>query len=671
MMNLKFIENDSYLEPFRYTIEQRYRNFILREVGFTENRRKLSEAFNSYLYYGMHHTEEGWIFREWAPHAMAIYLIGDFSEWQKREEFRLKPLEYGNWEICMPLERLKHGMKYRLLIEWEGGCGERIPSHVRRVVQNEETKAFDAQVWFPEAYKWENTYRKALKNPLIYEAHVGMSTEEKRVSTFEEFRTQVLPRIADLGYNTVQLMGIQEHPYYGSFGYQVSSFFAVSSRLGTPEDLKRLIDDAHGRGIAVVMDLVHSHAVKNELEGLSCFDGTYDQYFYPGERGNHNLWNSRCFDYGKNEVLNFLLSNCKYWLEEFRFDGFRFDGITSMLYWDHGLGRDFTEYKFYYDGNQNEDAIIYLTLANRLIHEVNENAVTIAEDMSGMPGLAVPIDEGGIGFDFRLSMGIPDYWIKLVKEKRDEDWHVGDLFYELTNKRQDEHTISYAESHDQAMVGDKTLIFRMVDKEMYTSMNVFERNMTVDRGMALHKMIRLLTIMTAGDGYLNFLGNEWGHPEWIDFPREGNGWSYEHARRLWHLVDDTNLRYRYLNAFDRDMIRLVKKQDIFRFRPEPMVRDNEQQVLIFSRGGLLLAFNFNPSQSFSDYRFGAAPGKYVEVLNTDSKVYDGFERIREPVPHFTLYDESSGYNELSLYLPSRSALVLKRSEEHTSELQSL
>ncbi|WP_303660953.1 alpha amylase C-terminal domain-containing protein [uncultured Duncaniella sp.] len=659
MMNLKFIENDSYLEPFRYTIEQRYRNFILREVGFTENRRKLSEAFNSYLYYGMHHTEEGWIFREWAPHAMAIYLIGDFSEWQKREEFRLKPLEYGNWEICMPLERLKHGMKYRLLIEWEGGCGERIPSHVRRVVQNEETKAFDAQVWFPEAYKWENTYRKALKNPLIYEAHVGMSTEEKRVSTFEEFRTQVLPRIADLGYNTVQLMGIQEHPYYGSFGYQVSSFFAVSSRLGTPEDLKRLIDDAHGRGIAVVMDLVHSHAVKNELEGLSCFDGTYDQYFYPGERGNHNLWNSRCFDYGKNEVLNFLLSNCKYWLEEFRFDGFRFDGITSMLYWDHGLGRDFTEYKFYYDGNQNEDAIIYLTLANRLIHEVNENAVTIAEDMSGMPGLAVPIDEGGIGFDFRLSMGIPDYWIKLVKEKRDEDWHVGDLFYELTNKRQDEHTISYAESHDQAMVGDKTLIFRMVDKEMYTSMNVFERNMTVDRGMALHKMIRLLTIMTAGDGYLNFLGNEWGHPEWIDFPREGNGWSYEHARRLWHLVDDTNLRYRYLNAFDRDMIRLVKKQDIFRFRPEPMVRDNEQQVLIFSRGGLLLAFNFNPSQSFSDYRFGAAPGKYVEVLNTDSKVYDGFERIREPVPHFTLYDESSGYNELSLYLPSRSALVLK------------
>lgn len=659
MMDLKFIENDPLLEPFRYIIEQRYRNFVLREVGFTENRRKLSDAFNSYLYYGMHRTEEGWLFREWAPNATAIYLIGDFSDWQKKEEFRLDRLEYGNWELLIPSDRLKHGMKYRLLVEWEGGCGERIPSHVRRVVQDETTKAFDAQVWNPEEYKWKHIYQKTLKNPLIYEAHVGMSTEEKRVSTFEEFRTQILPRIADLGYNTIQLMGIQEHPYYGSFGYQVSSFFAVSSRLGTPEDLKRLIDDAHGRGIAVVMDLVHSHAVKNELEGLSRFDGTYDQYFYPGERGNHNLWNSRCFDYGKNEVLNFLLSNCKYWLEEFRFDGFRFDGITSMLYWDHGLGRDFTEYKFYYDGNQDENAIIYLTLANRLIHQVNKNAVTIAEDMSGMPGLAAPIDEGGIGFDFRLSMGIPDYWIKLVKERRDEEWHVGDLFYELTNKRQDEHTISYAESHDQAMVGDKTLMFRMVDKEMYTSMNVFERNMIVDRGMSLHKMIRLLTIMTAGDGYLNFLGNEWGHPEWIDFPREGNGWSYDHARRLWHLVDDTNLRYRYLNVFDRDMIRLVKKENIFRFRPEPMVRDNERQVLIFSRGGLLLAFNFNPSQSFSDYCFGAAPGKYVEVLDTDSKVYDGFQRNSQTVPHFTLYDEATGYNHLSLYLPSRSALVLR------------
>lgn len=659
---MSFAEKDPLLEPFRYTIRKRYENFILREVGFTEGKRRLADAFNSYLYYGLHFEGNSWVFREWAPNATAIYLIGDFSGWEKDENFRLQPLNNGNWEVRMEAGCLKHGMKYKLRVEWEGGWGDRLPSHVIRAVQDPDTHLFSAEVWQPvRPYVWQHTFRKELKNPLIYEAHIGMSTENLRVSTFEEFRKEVLPRIADSGYTTLQLMGIQEHPYYGSFGYQVANFFAVSSRFGTPDDLKRLIDDAHGRGIAVVMDLVHSHAVKNEAEGLSRFDGTYHQYFYEGDKGEHALWNSRCFDYGKNEVLNFLLSNCKYWLEEYRFDGFRFDGITSMLYWDHGLGKDFTEYKYYYDGNQDEAAIIYLTMANRLIHQVNERAITIAEDMSGMPGLAVPIEEEGIGFDFRLSMGVPDYWIKLIEDRRDEDWHVGDLFYELTNKRADEHTISYAESHDQAMVGDKTIIFRLIDKEMYTSMDIFNRNMRVDRGIALHKMIRLLTIATAGDGYLNFMGNEWGHPEWIDFPREGNEWSYEHARRLWHLVDDPNLRYKFLNNFDKAMLKMVKKEKIFHYRPEPMVRDNEKQILIFSRGTLLFAFNFNPVASFTDYGFRAAPGKYEEILDTDHPCFDGFGRIDKAVEHFTLFDEAAG-NRLSLYLPARSALVLKYKE---------
>ena len=482
--------------------------------------------------------------------------------------------------------------------------------------------------------------------------------ENRRVSTFNEFRAYVLPRIVELGYNAIQLMGIQEHPYYGSFGYQVSSFYAVSSRFGTPEDLKRLIDEAHGFGIGVVMDLVHSHSVRNEAEGLGCFAGDESQYFYPGERGEHKLWNSRCFDYGKNEVVSFLLSNCKYWLEEFHFDGFRFDGVTSMLYWDHGVGRDFTEYKFYYDGNEDEDAITYLTLANKLCHEVDSGVITIAEDMSGMPGLAEKAEDGGMGFDFRMSMGVPDYWIKLVKEKRDEEWHVGDMFYELTNKRKEEHTISYAESHDQAMVGDKTLFFRLVDKEVYTSMSVFDHSLVIDRGMALHKMIRLLTISTAGDGYLNFMGNEFGHPEWIDFPREGNGWSYEHARRQWSLVDDKDLRFRFLNEFDKAMIALAREESFFEPVPQPVVRDNGRQVLVFGRGDFLFVFNFNPSASFPDYAFEVAAGKYVTVLDTDSLRFGGFGRIDDCQEHFTLYE--GGRHVLSLYVPARAGFVLKR-----------
>ena len=658
---LKLVEENKLLKPFAGIIEKRHQQVLAMEREFTYRTTRLSDKCNSYLYYGLHRTNEGWVFREWAPNATAIYLLGEFNDWRKHPDYVLTKVGDGNWEIKLPLGALVHEMLYRLLVEWNGGSGERLPSHVRRVIQDEYTKIYSAQVWDPlNPYQMRHERPKRTDYPLIYEAHIGMSTEHRRVSTFTEFRLFVLPRIVDLGYNTIQLMAVQEHPYYGSFGYQVANFFAVSSRFGTPDELKALIDAAHSMGIRVIMDIVHSHAVNNEEEGLSRFDGSYDQYFYPGDRGYHPLWGSRCFDYGKHEVLNFLLSNCKYWLEEFRFDGYRFDGITSMLYWDHGINKDFTEYSLYYDGNQDESAITYLALANRVIHQVDPEAITIAEDMSGMPGVASPIEDGGMGFDYRMNMGTPDYWIKLLKEKRDEEWHVGDLFYELTNKREEEHTISYAESHDQALVGDKTIFFRLVDKAIYSSMGVFDKNVIIDRGMSLHKMIRLVTIGTAADGYLNFMGNEWGHPEWIDFPREGNGWSYDHARRLWSLVDDENLRFRFLNMFDKAMIQMVNDTGVFHWRPEPLVRDNERQVLIFTRGDYLFVFNFNPEKSFPDYVFDAPSGKYTMVLNTDNKNFDGVGRIDEEVEHFTRY-VSPGRGQLSLYVPARTGFVLRRS----------
>ena len=658
---LKLVEEDKLLKPFAGIIEKRHQQVLAMEREFTYRTTRLSDSCNSYLYYGLHRTNEGWVFREWAPNATAIYLLGEFNDWRKHPDYALTKVGDGNWEIKLPLGALAHEMLYRLLVEWNGGSGERLPSHVRRVIQDEYTKIYSAQVWDPlNPYQMRHERPKRTDYPLIYEAHIGMSTEHRRVSTFTEFRLFVLPRIVDLGYNTIQLMAVQEHPYYGSFGYQVANFFAVSSRFGTPDELKALIDAAHSMGIRVIMDIVHSHAVNNEEEGLSRFDGSYDQYFYPGERGYHPLWGSRCFDYGKHEVLNFVLSNCKYWLEEFRFDGYRFDGITSMLYWDHGINKDFTEYSLYYDGNQDESAITYLALANRVIHQVDSEAITIAEDMSGMPGVASPLEYGGMGFDYRMNMGTPDYWIKLLKEKRDEEWHVGDLFYELTNKREEERTISYAESHDQALVGDKTIFFRLVDKAIYTSMSVFDKSVIIDRGMSLHKMIRLVTIGTAADGYLNFMGNEWGHPEWIDFPREGNGWSYDHARRLWSLVDDENLRFRFLNVFDKSMIQMVNDTCVFHWHPEPLVRDNERQVLIFTRGDYLFVFNFNPEKSFPDYVFDAPSGKYTMILNTDNRNFDGLGRIDEKIEHFTRY-VSPGRGQLSLYIPARTGFVLKRS----------
>ncbi len=661
----KIVENDPWLNPFSEIIQARAGNVDKKEKNLLSPGQDLNDFATGYLFYGLHRFPDKWIFREWAPNATALYLIGDFSQWKEVETYKLSRKEDGNWGIELAPDLLSHMDLYKLSVHWDGGQGERIPAWVRRVVQDENTKLFNAQVWSPDnSFQWKvNDFNPRFKYPFIYEAHIGMGTEEENVGSYNQFRENVLPRIKQAGYNTLQLMAIQEHPYYGSFGYHVSNFFAPSSRFGTPEELKMLIDAAHEMGIAVIMDIVHSHAVKNVLEGLGLFDGTRKQYFHEGDRGEHVAWDSLCFDYGKNEVLHFLLSNCKYWLEEFKFDGYRFDGVTSMLYYDHGLSRDFSGYEMYYDSGQDEDAIIYLTLANKLIHQVKPHAITIAEEMSGMPGLAAKIEWGGIGFDFRMAMGVPDYWIKIIKERSDEAWDVSQLYYELTSKRADEKTVNYAESHDQALVGDKTIIFRLLDKEMYWSMNKDSQNLIIDRGMALHKMIRLVTASTAGGGYLNFMGNEFGHPEWIDFPREGNGWSYKYARRQWSLFDNKLLRYHYLGDFDSDMVKLIQYENCFDHYCYLHLDNRGDQVLVYSRGELLFVFNFSPTNAYTDYGIPVGAGKFNIVLNSDSSKYGGFDRIDEKITYFTFkYGKivSGSPYYIKLYLPPRVGLVFKK-----------
>ncbi len=662
----KIVENDPWLKPYSQVIQQRAVKAFGKEVDLLQNSKSLYDFASGHLYYGLHGSGDKWVFREWAPNATQIYLVGEFSEWKENDTYKLINLKQGNWEIKLPKDKLKHGDLFKLSMHWEGGRGERLPAWGRRVVQDDNTKLYSAQVWYPEkSYEWEiENFQMPFEHPIIYEAHIGMGTEEEKVGSFIEFKEKVLPKIIEGGYNTLQIMAIQEHPYYGSFGYHVSSFFAPSSRFGSPEELKSLIDEAHKNGIAVIMDIVHSHAVRNELEGLGNFDGTRTQYFHPGERGEHVAWDSYCFDYGKNEVLHFLLSNCKYWLEEFKFDGFRFDGVTSMLYFDHGLSKSFDGYNAYYDGGQDEDAIAYFILANKLIHQVNKKAITIAEEMSGMPGLAAKIEDGGMGFDYRMAMGIPDYWIKLIKEQADENWDVSQIYYELTNRRADEKTVSYAESHDQALVGDKTIIFRLLDKEMYWSMSKESQNLIVDRGIALHKMIRLVTLSTCGGAYLNFMGNEFGHPEWIDFPREGNGWSYKYARRQWSLVENELLRYHYLDDFDKAMIKLITDERCLDQQWCYKILDNRgDQVLAYKRGDLLFVCNFSPEKSYTDYGINIDAGKYRILLNTDSEQFGGFGLIDEQLTYFTSkYGKPSeaGNYFLKLYLPPRVGLVLKR-----------
>ena len=665
--HIGIVEHDGWLEPYEQAIQGRHDHAMWKLQQLTaKGRMTLSQFANGYEYYGLHKTNDGWVFREWAPNATDIFLVGDFNDWKETDAYRVKRIAgTDNWELKLPHEALQHGQFFKMHVKWQGGQGERIPAWINRVVQDETTKIFTAQVWNPEPYQWKNTTFRPNTTPLlIYECHIGMAQDAERVGTYDEFRENILPRVVADGYNCIQIMAIQEHPYYGSFGYHVSSFFAPSSRFGTPEQLKQLIDEAHSQGIAVIMDIVHSHAVKNELEGLGNLCGDPNQYFYPGERHEHPAWDSLCFDYGKDQVIHFLLSNCKYWLEEFHFDGFRFDGVTSMLYYSHGLGEAFGGYGDYFNGHEDDNAICYLTLANKLIHEVNANAITIAEEVSGMPGLAAKIEDGGYGFDYRMAMNIPDYWIKTIKEQKDEDWKPSSIFWEVKNRRADEKTVSYCESHDQALVGDKTIIFRLIDADMYWHFKKGYENDNVNRGIALHKMIRLVTASTINGGYLNFMGNEFGHPEWIDFPREGNGWSYKYARRQWSLVDDKDLLYHYLGDFDRAMLETIKSEKAFNETPVQEIWHNDgDQVLAYMRGDLVFVFNFSPSRSFADYGFLVPAGAYDVVLNTDNPAFGGFGLTDDSITHFTNYDTlyaADNKEWLKLYIPARSAVVLRK-----------
>jgi 1,4-alpha-glucan branching enzyme len=662
----KIISNDPYLAPFSDTIKGRFHKALDKAIELCGSENKLIHFANGHHYYGLHCDDSYWYMREFAPNATAMYMVGDFSDWRENPDYELVRInQRGDWQRTFPLDALKHGQNYKLSIHWEGGHGLRVPSYAQIAVQDEATKIFAAQVWKPEKlYKWKNPKGPKINYPLIYEAHIGMATEEERVGTFREFADKRVPEIAKAGYNTIQLMAIQEHPYYGSFGYHVSNYFAVSSRFGTPDDLKYLIDKAHQNGLAVIMDLVHSHSVRNTEEGLGEFDGTKYLYFHDGPRREHVAWDSLCFDYGKNHVLHFLLSNCKYWLEEYNFDGYRFDGITSMLYYDHGLETDFVNYSMYYNGNQDEDAIVYLTLANHLIHQVNPNAITVAEDMSGMPGLAVPFFDGGMGFDYRLAMGTPDYWIKIIKEIPDENWQVGDIYYQLTNKRQEEKTINYAESHDQALVGDQTLIFRLIKDAMYTQMSKTVESLEVDRGIALHKLIRIITLSCSSGGYLNFMGNEFGHPEWIDFPRAGNDWSYWYARRQWSLRDSKSLRYHYLADFDRGMIRVLKENQALEGHYAHKIHENiHRQIIAYVRKNLIFIYNFSPMNSIVDYPIEVEGGEYELVLNSDSKQFGGFGLIDEKQVYFTIpitYENNRQALAIKVYVPTRTVLVLRK-----------
>lgn len=669
---LPIVKNDPWLEPVSEAVMERYERFKSRMEhiqSFYGSLRAFATA--DYLFgFNYDKSRKGWWYREWAPAASAMFLMGDFNGWNRNEN-PLTNNGHGIWEIFLDDKTYKktfvHKSLFKVIVQSQSGEMERIPVYVKRVVQDENTKDFSGQLWNPpKPYVFKHSSPKLYRMEplLIYESHIGMAQEKAGVGTYIEFKNKILPEIVAAGYNTIQLMAVAEHPYYGSFGYHVSNFFAPSSRFGTPEELKSLIDEAHRLGLLVIMDIVHSHTVKNIREGLNLFDGTDYQYTHSGPRGDHPLWDSKLFNYAKDEVLQLLLSNIRYWLDDFHFDGFRFDGVTSMIYHHHGNGVAFdSPEKFFTDGVE-YDAVTYLQLANELMHVINPRAISIAEEVSGMPGLCNSIEDGGLGFDYRLGMGLPDFWIKLLKDQSDEDWNVDEMFHTMTNRMFEINTIAYAESHDQALVGDKTIAFRLMDKEMYEFMAKGTESLIIERGIALHKMIRFFTITLGGEAWLNFMGNEFGHPEWIDFPREGNGWSYQYARRQWSLAKKDYLKYHWLSDFDKAMIRFVKDNHIMKSAPPyKLFVDNENKTIVFERNKLIFVFNWHALNALPDYEIPLKEtGDYKVILSTDDSAYGGFDRI-DIKQHYPSYLKEDGNVYMKIYNVNRTAIVLKRVED--------
>lgn len=662
---LRILEIDPWLTPFQADLTLRMDRFVHLKHQLLGEGTSFSDFANGHQYFGFHREMDGWVYREWAPGAEALFLIGDFNGWNRRSHPLIRG-EAGVWELRLEgSDALKHRQLIKVHVVSGGRGMDRIPLYIRRVVQDKGTKDFSGQIWVPEEpFKWSDSGFRVDgdKPPMIYETHIGMAQEKEGIGTYKEFEVNILPRIKALGYNTVQIMAVMEHPYYASFGYHVSNYFAASSWFGTPEELKSMINKAHELGLSVLMDIVQSHAVKNLAEGINEFDGTVGQFFHEGSRGTHSAWDSKLFNYGKHEVVHFLLSSIKFWLEEYHFDGFRFDGVTSMIYHDHGLGTAFDSYNKYFSLNTDVEALTYLQFANKLIKELRPDSLSIAEDMSGMPGMCLAVEDGGIGFDYRLAMGMPDFWVNTLK-KKDDDWDMQSLFHELSTARYLEKRIGYVESHDQALVGDKTLIFRMADKEMYWHMNKDSENLAVERAIALHKMARFITISLGSEGYLNFMGNEFGHPEWIDFPREGNGWSFKHCRRQWNLADSDYLRYHDLYLFDGAMVRFMADQGLMGGGvPQQLWIDQEKKIIAFRKKDFIFLFNFHPVRSWEGLELPVhEQGSFEVVLDTDEVRFGGQGRIshEESYPCHAL-EMNPEFSGISIYSPSRTAMVLKK-----------
>lgn len=557
---------------------------------------------------------------------------------------------------------ISHGSRYRVYFNTPNGALERVPAWATYVLPDSDGNQYYAVHWEPppeDVYKWKNKRPKVPKSFRIYECHVGISGIEQKISSFNEFISKVLPHIKNAGYNAIQLIGVIEHRDYSSVGYKVTNLFAVSSRFGTPNDFKHLVDEAHGLGLLVFLDIVHSYSAADELVGLSLFDGSNDCYFHTGKRGHHKYWGTRMFKYGDVDVLHFLLSNLKWWVVEYQIDGFQFHSLSSMMYTHNGFATFTGEMEEYCNQYVDKDALIYLILANEMLHELHPDIITIAEDATFYPGLCEPTSQGGLGFDYWVNLSVSEMWLWLLENAPYQEWNMNKIVSVLVNNQQShEKMLLYTENHNQSISGGRSfaeIILRKFKEQPFGSEDV------TFRVSSLHNMVKLITFSISGSAYLNFMGNEFGHPNRVEFPMPSNNYSFNFANRRWDLLLEGV--HNNLFKFDMDMMRMDEHEQILsRGLPKVHHVNDFNMVISYIRGPLLFICNFHPEISHKMYIIGVEEaGEYKVILNTDEISYGGHGELKDDqYLQRTSNKRADGYRiSLEVTLPRRSAQVYK------------
>ena len=575
------------------------------------NHYKIYEKLGAHII--THQGISGALFAVWAPSATRVSVIGDFNQWDGRRHMMRNRGSSGIWELFIP--NLGQDLLYKYEIRTRDDVIlTKADPFAFRFEQRPKTAAvvhdLDRYVWKDEKWMTEREKSSPLEKPMaVYEVHLGSwkrrEDEDNRWLTYREAEEELVPYVKTMGYDYIELLPVSEHPFDGSWGYQVTGYYAVTSRFGTPEEFMSFVDRCHQEGIGVILDWVPAHFPKDSY-ALEYFDGTHLYEHEDPRQGVHRDWDTLIFNYGRNEVKNFLVANALFWLDKYHIDGLRVDAVASMLYLDYSRNEgDWVPNK--YGGRENLDAIDFIKNLNTKIYEHFPGVITIAEESTAWPGVTLPVHLGGLGFMFKWNMGwMHDMLTFISKDPVHRRYHMENLTFALLYAFHENFILPL--SHDEVVHGKASLLSKMPgdDWQKFANLRLLLGYMYGEPGK---KML--------------FMGSELG--QWKE-------WDHDQSLE-WHLLQYEN--HQKIQDYVRELNRIYHAEPAMHeidFSVEGFewidFRDSDSSVISFIRRDknnkiLLFVFNFTPVPK-EDYRIGVpSEGFYREILNSDSVNFGG------------------------------------------------